>query len=114
MVTLREWGVSLGTRERGALVRQAVERALAGQPEAPVTIDLGGVERISPSFADECFGKLALDLGSDQTSRRLRFANADRNIAEMVLYAIRNRLSAPTSGQLPTPSEGPDSGHQGI
>ena len=92
MVALREWGAALGTRNRGEVVRRELEQALDDDPTQVVVVSFEGVQRVSPSFADECFGKLALKLGTEGVRKRLRFAAAENAVASVVMYAIRNRL----------------------
>lgn len=52
-----------GTRDFGIVIRTLVEAAL--KEHGGAVVDLAGVADMSPSFADECFGKLAEQLGAE-------------------------------------------------
>lgn len=56
-----EFGPVLAGRGRATQMRQRIER-LARSGKA-IVVDLEGVEAISPSFADELFGKLPVAIG---------------------------------------------------
>ena len=105
VVYLREWGTALGTRARGQVVRRELEESLRADPERVVIVDFSGVEQVSPSFADECFGKLAAGLGAEGMRRRLRFASADGTVAKVVIYAISNRLTSKAIADSSTPAD---------
>ena len=71
MLTVREaamfkladrYGAVLAGRQPATEIREEVER-LVRSGEA-VTVDLEGIVTMSPSFADELFGKLAANVGA--------------------------------------------------
>ncbi|HET6690450.1 MAG TPA: STAS-like domain-containing protein [Miltoncostaeaceae bacterium] len=78
-------GPELVGRAPGARLR---EEAVGLAATARVVIDLAGIEAMSPSFADEIFGKLPADLIRD---RRIRFANASDEIRALARGVRGNR-----------------------
>lgn len=64
-----------GSRDFGIVIRTRIEEALAGGDD--VVVELGGLEDMSPSFADECFGKLSEQFGEDVRSRRVQVRNEE-------------------------------------
>ena len=73
-------------RPSGAALREAIERLAAGGGVV-VILDLSGVEDVTPSVADELFGKLPLSLPEE----RLRFENLSEHLAEVAERALRVR-----------------------
>lgn len=73
-------GRVLGQEIRGRIVRQ-VERG------ACVVIDLEGVVAVSPSFADEIFGKLPLEVREDQ----VEFVNVSEELRDAQRMARAGR-----------------------
>lgn len=67
-------GPALVGREAGARLRTEI---LRHADRNAVTVDLAGIESISPSFADELFGKLPTEIVA---TRRVKFANATDEI----------------------------------
>jgi len=76
------------TRENGRLARQAIQRIL--RDNEVVEIDLIGV-RLSPSFADECFGVLAESLGRDPFKNRVKIRNVPSVSRELLKHVIIRR-----------------------
>lgn len=58
-----------------------------------VIFNLYGVETMSPSFADELFGKLAV-----QPNRppNLKVSNASPEVSNVIRFAVRNRTGQAT------------------
>jgi hypothetical protein len=89
----------LVTRDQGKAWRSKVE-ALLGQP-GPVEIDLGTGRTVSPSFADELFGKLLVMLGRDELRARVRLKCDDdviRTLVQRVLAVRLGRMGARSRG----------------
>lgn len=80
-----------GTREYGSAVRARLEEAL--RTADAVTLDLAGVEDMTPSFADECFGRLSEQMGADVTLAKVSLVNAERH-RSLISAVIRRRLHA--------------------
>lgn len=80
----------LGTRFLGETMRKDIEKAL--ELEAFVTFDFSGVEFISHSFADECFGKLLLSMKIEELKRKTTFKNANILVKRTIAFALKERL----------------------
>jgi hypothetical protein len=82
-ISLTEQGPDLSGRERGLAIRESVDPAAN-----EVVFNLYGVETVSPSFADELFGKLSV-----QTNRPagLKIANASSDVGQVIQFAVRER-----------------------
>jgi len=70
LVDLSEYGSLLLTRDIGSTIRYDLAMKLASG--AILIIDMGGVIDITPSVADECFGKLAESLAEQNIEFRTR------------------------------------------
>lgn len=81
-IHLGDSGPDLSGRALGESIRESIE------PDAPsVIFDCAGVESMSPSFADEVFGKL-----SAQPARPpMQIVNATPDIIALVRFAIGER-----------------------
>jgi hypothetical protein len=85
MELAKEHGEVLGGRVLGEEIRAAVVRMVrAGEV---VTLDLKGVLAVSPSFADEVFGKLPAEVGDQQVT----FVNLSPQIQEVADMARAGR-----------------------
>lgn len=82
-ISLTHLGPDLSGRELGARIREQVE---ADTDE--VVFDCDGIETMSPSFADELFGKLAVQ---ENRPSRLRAANAAPDVMSVIRFAVRER-----------------------
>ncbi len=78
-----------GSRDFGIEIRTRIQEAL--NEGRRVELDLSGVEDMTPSFADECFGKLSEELGSDVTERSVRVVNGDQ-FRQLISAVTRIRL----------------------
>jgi len=77
---------SLASRERSSLYQQLTERD-------QVVIDLGEVESISESFADELFGVLVLERGFDFVVKHVKIINAADDVLRSIAIAMKRRRS---------------------
>lgn len=85
MELAKEHGEVLGGRVLGEEIRAAVVGMVkAGEV---VTLDLKGVLAVSPSFADEVFGKLPAEVGDQQVT----FVNLSPQIQEVAEMARAGR-----------------------
>jgi hypothetical protein len=78
-----------GSRDFGIEIKAVIKDAL--EEGKRVTVDLMGIEDMTPSFADECFGKLSEDIGEDITERGVRVINGDQ-FKPLINAVIRIRL----------------------
>lgn len=88
-ITLK--GNSLASRAKAAEFRRIIEPAL--ESAHPVRIDLAGVESISHSFADELFGVIALQHGTDYLVDNVKVLNASDDIMLVIAQCIYSRTS---------------------
>jgi anti-anti-sigma regulatory factor len=84
------WGADLSGRTLGAIAREELERMVDEGP-ATVIIDLTGVEAMSTSFADECFGALVRAMRAGK-STRLRFIGGNEDVRAV----LRSVLARPS------------------
>jgi STAS-like domain of unknown function (DUF4325) len=82
-ISLTEQGPDLSGRERGLAIRESVD---LGAQE--VVFNLYGVETVSPSFADELFGKLSVQ---ENRPAGLKIANAVPDVSQVIQFAVRER-----------------------
>jgi hypothetical protein len=80
---------SLSTRESGARAREQFHSALLQQ--LVVAADFGDRE-VSPSFADELFGKLAEEIGSVEFRKRVRAIGLTESTRQLVNQVVARRL----------------------
>jgi anti-sigma regulatory factor (Ser/Thr protein kinase) len=83
---------SFGTRESGRLARTKVENLMNGH-SIPVDFDFTDVRVISSSFADEVFGKLHSELGTEKFNQLCRLQNVNSTVVALIDRAIRQRSS---------------------
>lgn len=81
-----ELGNALVGRTHGELVRERIEQAL--ESGETVVVDFDGVEFMSPSFADEVFGKLPEE---PTESGRLRFENLADDLVQLAHFVVAQR-----------------------
>jgi hypothetical protein len=79
------FGAVLGGRSLGETIRAEVLEQLS-HGENLVVLDLDGVEAVSPSFADEVFGKLQAEVGD-----RLQIINVGEALQPMANIARAGR-----------------------
>ncbi|HTA33714.1 MAG TPA: STAS-like domain-containing protein [Solirubrobacteraceae bacterium] len=83
-IHLSELGPDLSGRTRGETIRGLVEPGVT-----EVVFDCTGVESMSPSFADEVFGKLA----AQPQRPHIKIINASQDILALARFAVSERLS---------------------
>jgi hypothetical protein len=82
--------VLTGRASAAQLVERVVAEVAAGEI---VVLDFDGVQAVSPSFADELFGKLATRLQGD----RVRFANLSDHLESVARMAEQQRRASDAS-----------------
>jgi len=88
-IRLSEIGTSLGTRDLGAKIRTDLEIAMSGSVK--INVDFTGVNVMSNSFADECFGKLLFRYEIAYIKNKLSFINANSFVKLVLLNSFRQR-----------------------
>lgn len=82
---------SLGTRVLGEKTRLEIEASLRNGDF--VTFDFDGVDLISHSFADECFGKLLLTWNLEEIQKLSTFKNTNDLVKKTIAFVIKERVS---------------------
>lgn len=90
VIRFKEFGISLGTRELGKKIRSQAVSFFAN--DGKVVFDFSGVELVSNSFADECFGKLIVEHGLEVTKSKTTFFNANETVSLVIKKAINDRI----------------------
>lgn len=89
-INFSQIGTHLGTRFLGESTRKDIELALKKDEFA--TFDFSGVEFISHSFADECFGKLLLSMKIEELKSKTTFKDANTLVKRTIAFALKERL----------------------
>lgn len=89
-INFKNIGTSLGTRFLGQKFRMGIEEALSKNEF--VVFDFDGVDFISHSFADECFGKLLLEIKLSDLKQKTTFKNANELIKKTIAFTLKERL----------------------
>ena len=89
------------TRNMGQSMRA---RLLAFEASAPpgeeLTIDVSGIEALTPSFADEFFGRTVLAMGLDHFRKRFRIVGVTEEIKVLISKVIKIRLAQPSPSNI--------------
>jgi hypothetical protein len=88
-IALLPFGRSLISRQRGALVRDAILAEM--RPDECLVLDFSGVRRASYSFVDELYGKL-LSTRGDGGRASVAIINAGETVAFHASECARRRL----------------------
>ena len=86
---LAGFGTFLGTRELGKMVKTQIETKIT--TGNPVIIDFEKIQGITNSFADECFGKLLVDIGAQKFSNTIKFSHLDPDEKSIINFVLYNR-----------------------
>ena len=97
MVVFRfnKYGSILVTRALGAQVRQELLAEMAKNDK--VVLDFAGVEMVGNSFADECLGKLLLEISLEDLKQHTTFNHLTGISKVSVSTALRRRYYSLTS-----------------
>lgn len=82
LIHLLDLGEPMSTRQMGAEARTKLETALS-QADT-VEVDFGGANGMTPSFADEVFGKLMDSIGPDNFRKRISLVNVPDRIKSLL------------------------------
>lgn len=89
LIEFINYGKNPGTRFSAASVRKRVEDAWESNDK--FNFDFKGVETITESFADECFGKLILKYEYDKIHEKIVFINTSPSIRKKIQDAYIER-----------------------
>jgi hypothetical protein len=90
VLAVRDFSTALLARETGLAIRAELATLLVDG--GVVEVDLDGVEDITPSVADECFGKLAARLGEQKYRTRIIFRGGQPVLHRLIELVVTNRL----------------------
>jgi hypothetical protein len=85
------YGNQLLTRELGIAIRADLATLLSSGARVKVVLD--GIDDITPSVADECFGKLAESMGSEKFKQKVILAGGHSLVQRLLDLVIKNRLA---------------------
>jgi hypothetical protein len=91
-IAIVRYGDELLTREMGISVRADIATALARGDVVKVVLD--GVIDMTPSVADECFGKLAESLGREAFDKRIILAGGAPLMSRLIELVVNNRIQS--------------------
>lgn len=91
VVELRHFGTELLTRETGLAIRAEIATKLLSYEI--VSVNLNGVTDVTPSVADEAFGKLAAALGQSVFEKAVRFEGGSSLINRLIEFVLKTRAS---------------------
>lgn len=92
VVKMTEFGTSLTTRVAGRSAYKTICSIMVSSSDV-VVFDFLGVDSITNSFADEVFGRLALEFGMGELRRTTTFRNIKPFWAHVVRSAMDTRES---------------------
>lgn len=77
-----------------ALIRRTGRRWRSGDDPVgrDVVFDFSEVDVVTPSFADEVFGDLAVALGRETLRARVRVVNASKEVRHLLAIVVANRF----------------------
>ncbi|WP_339870068.1 STAS-like domain-containing protein [uncultured Algoriphagus sp.] len=91
-ILFNSFASNLGTRVLGQEIRVQIEQLLESNDF--VIFDFKGVDFVSHSFSDECFGKLLLKFPFPELKSKSTFVNASELVKKTIALAINDRLKA--------------------
>ncbi len=89
-IELAGYGIQLLTREVGVGIRADIGTGLVSGANVRVLLD--GVEDVTPSVADECFGKLAESMGEESYRSRIRLVGGQPLLLRLIEFVVRQRV----------------------
>ncbi len=85
-IVFKDISSSLGTRDLGAKVRTSIIEKV--EKNEKVYLDFEGVDVVTNSFANECFGKLREILSSDIFRNKIAFLNTNDFVQRSIISAL--------------------------
>lgn len=92
VIELRHFGTELLTREAGLAIR--AEIATLALVRGTVIVNLDGISDITPSVADEAFGKLAEKMGLETFERTITFHGGTTLALRLIEFVLKTRLKS--------------------
>lgn len=93
-IHLAAQGADLLTRDQGAQVRKRIEQSLHSLIRGDrLEIDLSKVGAITPSFMDECFGRLILLIGEERFRQEVKLSGGDEATRRLLNKVLAHRAS---------------------
>jgi hypothetical protein len=89
-VAVTDIAPELTTRPTGAQARGRLIQAL--EDFEAIEVDFRG-KSLTPSFADECIGRLAATIGLGEFKRRVKLTNLNESTKSLVKHVILTRCS---------------------
>ena len=89
-VEFNELGSSFGNRNEAEKIRNLIEERI--HVEKVIIFDFNGVELVTSSFADECFGKLIQNFGLNFIKSKTKFINTNKKVDFVIKSSINKRL----------------------
>lgn len=89
-IDVSEIAIELSTRPVGAKARESILIALKSYDE--VEIDFHN-SSLTPSFADECIGRLAAAIGLNEFKKRIKLKNIEESTRPLVKHVVLKRCS---------------------
>ncbi|HEB60214.1 MAG TPA: DUF4325 domain-containing protein [Phycisphaeraceae bacterium] len=91
---LLDHGEVFSSRDTGTLIRSKI-MSLFNQLDsnAVLVIDISEVTTLTPSFADECFGRLVSKVGLDVFRKKFRFKVIRDEHKVLINTVVRNRIA---------------------
>ena len=107
IVRLKDCAGEFLTRRQGEKLRKQLVQVYEELPPAEsLAIDFVDVDIMTPSFADECFGKLAERLGAQNFRQFVALIGADPTIRALVNAVLTERMRPPgTEVECPEPGK---------
>ena len=90
-VNLASFGTELLARETGLAIRAELATLLADGSR--IIVNLDGINDITPSVADECFGKLAEKLGTSKFRHRVEFTGGTALMHRLIEFVLAQRAN---------------------
>ena len=95
-IDIHKWGEDLSGRALGAVAREELESAVTDGASVLI-IDLNGVEAMSTSFADECFGALVRSMRESRRPTPLRFLGGTEDVRAVLRSVLARPADRPTA-----------------
>lgn len=89
VLNMLDFGDNLCTRASGRAVYESVVKTIQASGETLV-FDFDGVSVVTNSFADEVFGRLAMEFGLEKLIKATTFRNVSDFPAKVISYAVQD------------------------
>lgn len=99
-IKMSDFDHAFTSRQEGQIMRNQIKELIKKyDPDKRIMISLEGIIAMGPSFTDECFGKLLLEMGTTQFRRKIGFTGANPTIKTLinVVLSRRSKESAATN-----------------